>query len=67
MFAPSGNVDHLQIGQRNLSVCHKLLAQYAIAIVAQEVGGTVGRTVMLDCQSGQLLVRTAIPRAEFTI
>ncbi|MEL7608351.1 MAG: chemotaxis protein CheD [Bacillota bacterium] len=67
MFASLGKSDYLQIGQKNLLACYELLAEHSIAVVAEETGGTVGRTVVFDCQSGQMLVRTAMPKAEFII
>ncbi|MDL2225000.1 chemotaxis protein CheD [Eubacteriales bacterium OttesenSCG-928-M02] len=64
MFGGAMDSDVMKVGERNIEAVQKLLANYPIGIAAQEVGGTVGRTIVLHCDSGQLLVRTAFPRTE---
>ena len=64
MFGNVMDNDVMKVGERNIEIVHRLLRQYPIGILSEEVGGNVGRTIILDCASGQLLIRTAFPRTE---
>lgn len=58
MFKLSGNSPVANIGQRNLeSVCH-ILRQEGIYIAAQEVGGNIARTMILEAETGVVRIRT---------
>jgi len=57
MFAAAFDPMRL-VGPRNVEAAKALLASSGIGIEASEVGGTVGRTVTLFTESGQLVVRT---------
>jgi chemotaxis protein CheD len=47
----------LKIGARNVEACKKALAALKITIVAEDTGGSWGRTVELFCETGLLEVR----------
>lgn len=47
-----------RIGERNLAVARRLLWKNDILIAAQDTGGTVSRTVMLDVSSGRTYVKS---------
>lgn len=67
MFSSSMDSDIMKVGLRNIEICHKLLRSKGIKLVAEETGGTVGRTITLDCSTGLLQIRTAWPKTERTI
>ena len=46
------------IGQRNIESVHTVLKQEGIRLVAEDVGGTVARTLMFDPVSGQGCIRS---------
>lgn len=48
-----------RIGHRNVLKVREMLAELAIPIVAEETGGTFGRTIEFDTLTNQLLIRTA--------
>jgi len=66
MFARGGG-DMMQIGRRNVEMCREILSARVIPVIAEDTGGTVGRTIVFDCETGVLLVRTAWPKAEKTL
>jgi chemotaxis protein CheD len=47
-----------QMGARNIAAARTALAAAGIPIVAEEVGGNAGRSVVLDVNSGALTVRS---------
>lgn len=51
----SGNQAFL-IGDRNITVANNFLADYGIPIVAWDVGGRAGRKIILNTQTGVVLV-----------
>lgn len=67
MFSSSVNNDIMKVGERNVDMCRQLLRNKPIAIVSEDTGGELGRTIILDCATGNLLVRTAWPRTEKVI
>ena len=67
MFSSSVGNDVMKVGQRNVDMCHSILRQNSLRIAAEEVGGTIGRTITFDCESGLLLIKTAWPKTEKTI
>lgn len=64
MFSSSMDNDIMKVGLRNVEICHKLLRSKNIKLVAEDTGGTVGRTITLDCDTGLLQIRTAWPKTE---
>lgn len=48
----------LNIGQRNTEKSREILKSLGIPILAEEVGGNRGRTMILDTQTGDVLIRT---------
>lgn len=49
--------DHFQIGKRNFTIFRKLLWKNEVLLRAQEVGGTVSRTLSLEVGSGDVNVK----------
>lgn len=45
------------IGQRNAEAVKAALAQVRIRVLAESLGGTVGRTVRLNAETGRIIVR----------
>lgn len=46
------------IGQRNIESVHTILRQEGIRLTAEDVGGTVARTLLFDVVSGQGCIRS---------
>ncbi len=58
MFSLGGEGDSLlKIGARNVEACRKALTELNIPILAEDTGGSWGRTVELFAESGLLEVR----------
>lgn len=51
--------DVMKIGQRNIAASREALKKLGIPIVAEEVGGSVGRTIELNTETGILRIKTA--------
>jgi chemotaxis protein CheD len=62
MFSGLQSPDKETIGQRNIRMAKETLAEIGIPLVAEDTGGTFGRTLEFDLSSGQVLVRSV--RAE---
>ena len=58
MFEISGNADFGNIGQRNAAMVKKILADENMRIVAEDTGGTYARTMLLQLESGDVIIRT---------
>ena len=58
MFTFHTKNDHMRIGPRNVEAVKKALQRYAIPLVSEDVGGTSGRTIEFNPETGILLVRT---------
>ncbi|RCW50142.1 chemotaxis protein CheD [Paenibacillus prosopidis] len=58
MFAMSGQSDSLRIGPRNVESCTEMLSKFKIPIISQDTGGSFGRTVEFDSNSGMLSIRS---------
>ncbi|HWR19963.1 MAG TPA: chemotaxis protein CheD [Clostridia bacterium] len=67
MFGTTEQSDVMQVGKRNVEFSKTALIKNCIAIIAEDVGGTNGRTIVLNCETGSLTVRTAWPRTEKNI
>ncbi|ABO50895.1 CheD [Desulforamulus reducens MI-1] len=48
----------LNIGQRNSKMVKEILSRMGIRILAEELGGNRGRTMIFDIASGQVTIRT---------
>lgn len=48
----------LNIGQRNAVMTKNILSQLGIRVLAEELGGNRGRTMIFDTTSGQVTIRT---------
>ena len=58
MFAGLQSADKETIGQRNIRVAKETLATLNIPLVAEDTGGSFGRTLVFDLASGQVMVRS---------
>jgi chemotaxis protein CheD len=56
MFRDVLEGDGLRLGRRNVEAAHEALARAGIAVAAEEVFGTFGRSVFLRPSSGELLI-----------
>jgi chemotaxis protein CheD len=56
MFA--GVSGSLEVGRRNVSAVREALADASLRLAAEDLGGSVGRSIELDLASGQLSIRT---------
>ncbi len=54
MLATAGG----QMGARNIAAARAALAHAGIPLLAEETGGTAGRSVVMDVQSGEVTVRS---------
>ncbi len=62
MFNTMYNTDVMNVGDRNVQMCKKLLGELGIVIAAEETGGTCGRSIEFCCETGLLQVRTVSPK-----
>lgn len=44
------------IGEKNVAIARKVLRKYNIPIVSEDIGGEMGRKVIFDLKTGELLV-----------
>lgn len=58
MFSGAGLQADGGIGQRNIQAARTVLAALGIPLVAEDVGGSCGRTIEFDLATGQLLIRS---------
>ncbi|WIV10881.1 chemotaxis protein CheD [Proteiniborus sp. MB09-C3] len=58
MFSFDSNTDILRIGERNTLASKKKLQELDVPIVAEDTGGNYGRTIELNSQDGNLLIKT---------
>ncbi len=59
MFKSMSNSSLLNIGERNVKKCYQVLNELNIKITGADTGGDMGRTMILDCSSKKVFVRTA--------
>ncbi|HBC91365.1 MAG TPA: chemotaxis protein CheD [Pelotomaculum sp.] len=59
MFSGSNDKFELNIGGRNAMMARQTLKKLGIKILAEELGGNRGRTMILDTVSGQVFIRMA--------
>jgi len=48
----------LNVGLKNIDMAHTIFKSLNLKILVEEVGGTFGRTVELDAETGKVLVKT---------
>jgi chemotaxis protein CheD len=58
MFSFINTDSVLNVGQKNIEMALMVLKEANIKIAGQEVGGTFGRTIELDLETGKVLVKT---------
>ena len=58
MFAGQFKGTGRRIGARNILAAQKIIDSFGIRLVAQDVGGTSGRTVEFSAETGLFMVRT---------
>jgi chemotaxis protein CheD len=56
--SPIGNNEMFKIGERNYTVLKKLLWKNNVLLDAEDVGGTVSRTVHFHIATGQILIKS---------
>ena len=61
---PLGKNEMFKIGERNYTVLKKLLWENNILLEAEDVGGTISRTVYLDLATGQTVISSGGKKAE---
>ncbi|MES7047941.1 hypothetical protein U6S72_12225, partial [Cutibacterium acnes] len=58
MFTFSSASDIMRIGPRNVEACKDVLKREGIRILSEDTGGNCGRTIEMDCSTGELHIRT---------
>ncbi len=58
MFAFANATDIMRVGVRNAVAVKKILADLGIQLLAEDTGGTYGRTVQIDLETGAYKVKT---------
>ncbi|MDD5212769.1 MAG: chemotaxis protein CheD [Sulfuricurvum sp.] len=49
--------DSMMIGEKNIIIARDILGEYNISIISQDVGGSKGRKIQLDCAHGVVLMK----------
>lgn len=57
LFTFDNTVAELNVGTMNIAAVKKALTEVGLKVVAEDVGGKVGRTVVLDTTTGDVTVR----------
>lgn len=58
MFNFNQSNDLIKIGYRNIVATKNILNKFKIPIRAEDTGENYGRTIVLDCETGDLLIKT---------
>ncbi|KGE17504.1 chemotaxis protein CheD [Paenibacillus wynnii] len=58
MFAFAGGNDTMRIGPRNVESCKLALEALKIPLIAEDTGGSYGRTIEIACNTGVLFIRS---------
>ena len=58
MFKFTSNQDSMRIGPRNVDAVKAELRKHGIPVVAEDVGGSSGRTIEFNPQTSKLQIRT---------
>lgn len=59
LFESNGSGDRMDIGKRSVSVVKSQLSSFKIRLVAEDVGGKHGRTLIFNTKTGEVLVKQA--------
>ncbi|MCL5104556.1 MAG: chemotaxis protein CheD [Armatimonadetes bacterium] len=59
LFSFEGSESRLDVGKRNTEAVKSLLSIMRLKLVAEEVGGRSGRTIVLDAATGEVMVKQA--------
>lgn len=62
MFNTSVNIDIMNVGERNVQTCKRILNDLSIRLIAEDTGSTSGRSIEFCCETGHLQVRTVSPK-----
>lgn len=58
MFPDISTEGAMHIGKRNTEAARKMLEELGIEIIAEDIGGSFGRTITLNTETGKLRVRS---------
>ena len=58
MFIHTSNTDFLNIGKQNVEAVRKVLGDWNIPIIAEDVGSNYGRTIEFDTVTGELFIKS---------
>ena len=58
MFAFANATDVMRVGARNAEASKKMLKELGIRLMAEDTGGTYGRTVSINLENGDYIVKT---------
>ncbi len=58
MFAFANATDVMRVGARNAEAAKKMLKDLGIKLIAEDTGGTYGRTVSINLDNGDYIVKT---------
>ena len=57
MFPDLTSQPQLMIGERNVKAIRAILKEYSIPLLAKDIGGSVGRTIYFETETGLVIVR----------
>lgn len=57
MFSFNGLNNQIQIGARNVAAVEKIIAEMGLKITNRSVGGNVGRSVLMDLETGNVTIK----------
>ena len=58
MFSFANATDIMKVGEKNAIAAEAILKKMGIPIIAEDTGGTCGRTVSIDLNNGDYIVKT---------
>lgn len=58
MFQTSDKSPLMDIGNRNARAVKEILQKLNIKVVAEDLGGNYGRTMIIDAETGKVYIRT---------
>ena len=58
MFSFISQDSILNVGEKNIQMAKSVLKEHGIKIAAEELRGSIGRTIVLDLQTGKVRVKT---------
>ena len=58
MFSYSAISDIIRVGERNVEAAKQVLADLNIPVIAEDTGGTHGRTIEFYSEDGRLMIKT---------